>query len=51
MQCTNEQDYIPILEQVHVGLAGGQFLANTMMKAILMGPTLFHDAKKYVEIM
>ena len=51
--CAMEQEYVPILQQAHSGLAGGHFLAETTAKAIMMSgiwwPTLFNDAKEYVK--
>ncbi|RYA43691.1 integrase zinc binding domain-containing protein [Enterobacter cloacae complex sp. GF14B] len=51
--CANEDEYIPIIEQAHVGLAGGHFSSETTARAILMAgiwwPTLFADAKEYVQ--
>ena len=51
--CVTEAEYIPILEQAHVGLAGGHFSSTTTTKEImtlgLWWLALFQDAEEFVK--
>ena len=51
--CVCENEYIPILQHAHSGIAAGHFLGDTTARNILWyglwWPTLFHDAKEFVK--
>ena len=51
--CVTKAKYIPILEQAHVGLAGGHLSSTLTTRAImtlgLWWPALFQDAEEFVK--
>ncbi|MCO5614527.1 hypothetical protein L7F22_068810 [Adiantum nelumboides] len=51
--CATEEEYVPILQQAHLGQEGGHFSAEKMAKSILYAgvwwPTLFMDAEEFVK--
>ncbi|MCO5559393.1 hypothetical protein L7F22_012992 [Adiantum nelumboides] len=51
--CATEEEYVPILEQAHLGQVGRHFFADKTAKVILVTgiwwPTLFMDAEEFVK--
>ena len=51
--CVTKAEFIPILEQAHVGLSRGHLSSTTIAKAIMTSnlwrPTLFQDVEEFVK--
>ena len=52
-RCVREDEFIPILDEAHSGIAGGHFAAETTARKVLQAglwwPTLFSDVVEFVK--